>query len=243
LDNGANNISPNDLVSEENPICLGEGSYGKCYLKMYQRIGIYVVENQMPNVHLHSLLREVQIMQTLAHPNIPTVLGIQIKIEPFSIVMQFIGEANVSLTIHKLLQSEHKLQRKDWLKISYNISDALQYMHKQGYLHCDLKSNNIVVSNDHKGFLIDFGKASPVSSPPSKKYISFYPYIAPEVLSGSPCSMKSDIYSLGIVLSQIGLSQNIDGISDIAKICTSKNSSHRPTLVRILASLSAKISN
>jgi serine/threonine-protein kinase len=235
----ANNISKNDLVPKENPVCLGEGSYGKCFLKTYKRLSIQVVEKQISGVDIPDLLKEVQIMQTLVHPNIPTVLGVQLENKPYSIIMEYVGETGSSLTVNKLLQSVHKLGEKEWLKISYNVADALHHMHKKGFLHCDLKGNNIVVSN-HRGYLIDFGKACSVTAPPSKKYTSFYPHIAPEVLSGSPCSKQSDIFSLGTVLSKVGRSQHINVILKIGKECLNNSPYSRPTLVGILSSLATQ---
>lgn len=76
--------------------------------------------------------------------------------------MQFIGN-NLSSTVYDLLrQDDVYLNKRDWMKISFNVADALAHVHKIGYLHCDIKSNNIVVSNG-AGFLIDFGKACPAT--------------------------------------------------------------------------------
>ena len=57
--------------------------------------------------------------------------------------------------------------KKDWVKISHNVADALNHVHKKGFLHCDLKSTNVIVFKK-EDFLIDFGKASPMTSPPVK---------------------------------------------------------------------------
>lgn len=236
---GANNINADELVPPKKTICLGEGSYGKCFLKTYKRLDIQVVEKQMADVNIPELLKEVRIMQTLVHPNIPTVLGVQLENKPYSIIMEFVGKAGSSLTINKLLQNVYKLGKKEWIIISYTVADALNYMHKKGFLHCDLKGNNIVVSN-HRGYLIDFGKACSLTAPLSRKYTSFYPHIAPEVLSGSPCSKQSDVFSLGTVLSKIGSSQNIDVILEISKDCLNNSPHRRPTLVGILSSLATQ---
>ena len=118
-------------------------------------------------------LKEAQIMQVLMHPNIPTVLAVQLEKNLYSIVMEFIGECKCSVIVHKLLQDMLlqkglKLDNRDWIKISYNLPDALGHIHNMGFLHCDLNSNNIVVSNKI-GYIIDFGKASPIHMPSSKK--------------------------------------------------------------------------
>ena len=83
--------------------------------------------------------------------------------------MQFlhVGEANTSFTVHDLLDETKSLVKKDWVKISHNVADALNHVHKKGFLHCDLKSTNVIVFKK-EDFLIDFGKASPMTSPPAK---------------------------------------------------------------------------
>lgn len=94
------------------------------------------------------------------------------------------------------------------MKISLNIANALAHVHKKGYVHCDLKSNNVVFSNG-AGYLIDFGKACRLALPSAKRYNKIYPHIAPEVLHGSPCSKQSDVYPLETVLYKIGKGKQI----------------------------------
>lgn len=238
--NGANQISPRELILDGQSICLGSGSYGRCYLKTYTRLGIQIVEKQICDSSLPDIMKEVQIMQILVHANIPTVIGIQCEAKPFSIIMEYIGDGNSSTTLDKLIKLRSKLGCKDWLSILYNVTDALHYMHTKGFLHCDLKTNNIVLCNN-KGYLIDFGKTRPITSLAAKKYTLHYPHIAPEVLNGSPCTIQSDTYSLGLVFSKIGLSQNIEFIKKIADNCLNGNPSQRSLPIGILAELATNM--
>ena len=118
-------------------------------------------------------------MQALSHKNIPIILGVQIQKSPMSLVIEFIGENDTSLTLSKLLSCDNYqeavknlqnlLTNNDWLIISHILSEALSHIHSKGFLHCDLKSNNVLVSN-RNGYIIDFGKACHSSFPPAKKY-------------------------------------------------------------------------
>ena len=146
MENRVNNISLRDLSTNVEPcISLGEGSFGKCFSKIYKRMGIPVVEKQITDGNIYEIIKEAQIMQALVHPNIPTILRVQIEEPPFSIIMEYLGEANTSFTVHSLLQNTNSLEKEDWVKISYNVADALNHIHKKGFLHCDLKTNNVVV--------------------------------------------------------------------------------------------------
>ena len=177
-------------------------------------------------------------MQEVSHANIPTILGVQLEKKPYSIVMEFIGEQNQSFPVCKLLKM-NVLDGRGWIRISFNVADALFHLHKKGFLHCDLKSNNIIVSNG-KGYLIDFGKVCTITSPSAKKYDKIYPHIAPEVLRGSPCSKQSDIYSLGIVLKKIGAMKCIFTLTNLANKCLSNNPHERITLTGLMTTLSTQ---
>ena len=146
-------------------------------------------------------------MQALTHKNIPTIIA-----------MEFKGDDNTSITVSKLLSHEilHKvkssLTKKDWLIISHDLVDALAHIHSKGFLHCDLKSNNVLVTDNH-GHIIDFGKACNSAFPPAKKYTFHYPHIAPEVLNGTSCSKASDVYSLGKILYEIAKKHGIKTVT------------------------------
>ncbi|XP_029180751.2 dual specificity testis-specific protein kinase 2-like [Acropora millepora] len=178
------------------------------------RLNIKVVEKQSLLYDTKEILKEAQIMQALSHKNIPTILGVQIQKSPMSLVIEFIGEHDTSITLSKLLSCDNYqeavknlqnlLTNNDWLIISHNLAEALSHIHSKGFLHCDdLKSNNVLESN-RNGYIIDFGKACHSSFPPAKKYSISYSHIAPEVLKGSPSSKASDIFSLGKILYKVG---------------------------------------
>ena len=111
----------------------------------FKRLNIKVVEKQSL---LHDT-KEAQIMQALSHKNIPTILGVQIQKSPMSLVIEFIGEHDTSITLRKLLSCDNYqeavknlqnlLTNNDWLIISHNLSEALSHIHSKGFLHCDLQ--------------------------------------------------------------------------------------------------------
>ena len=191
-------------------------------------------------------------MQALTHKNIPAIIGIQVEKEPISLVMEFKGEENTSMTVSKLLSCEdgnetvHKvkssLTTKDWLIIAHDLTDALAHIHSKGFLHCDLKSNNVLVAENH-GHIIDFGKACDSAFPPAKKYTLHYCHIAPEVLNGAPCSKASDIYSLGKILHEVAIKQEIPVLLVNAQKCLDHNPAGRPTTTGLMASLASVICN
>ena len=131
-------------------------------------------------------------MNTLTHASIPHLLGVQIEEKPFSLVMQFLGDEDMeSVTIHQTMPKHLLLSTNEWISVLLDIAEALFHVHIKGFLHCDVKSNNVLVTGK-KGFLIDFGKACLISRPTARKYTSFYNHIATEVLRGQPVSTSCE---------------------------------------------------
>ena len=211
-----------------------------------------VVEKQSLNHNTREMLKEAQIMQALTHKNIPAIIGVQLQKEPISLIIEFKGECETSVTISKLLSCDSDdetiqnvkttLTKNDWLIISHDLTEALSHIHFKGFLHCDLKSNNVLV-NKKRGFIIDFGKACDSSFPTTKRYNVCYPHIAPEVLHGSPCSKPSDIFSLGKIIFKVGVKHNIPLLVSTAQKCLDANPIRRPTTTGIMATLASMISS
>jgi serine/threonine protein kinase len=61
----------------------------------------------------------------------------------------------------------------DWFRVCYDIADALQHIHEKGFLHCDIKTNNVLVSHRKHGYLVDFGKVKQIPYASGKKYAKF----------------------------------------------------------------------
>lgn len=120
--------------------------------------------------------------------------------------------------------------------LCYDITDALNHLHEKEYLHCDLKTNNVLVCKK-KGYLIDFGKVRKIGNLTAKKYSSFYAHIAPEVLNGHPASTASDIYSLGKIIAAIGKNTKYDVLLSTGDMAANPIAHKRPSLLRVLTDL------
>ena len=104
---------------------------------------------------------------------------------------------------HVLYNQKSKQRIKPMLqKISCDIADGLHYLHSQNILHCDLKSQNILVDFSRKSAKItDFGVAVKLTSNSTlSRQSGTYPWMAPEVILDKKTSKASDVYSLGVIL-------------------------------------------
>jgi len=144
--------------------------------------------------------REEEIGLSLNHPCILKLLPVEQKSRPY-IAMEYLE----GQTLSELLKSVHPLPEPDAVKIASRICEALDYMHRAGVIHRDLKPQNIMLCNDGTIRIMDFGIARAQSSR-RLTFVGFTPtmgtpdYMAPEQVRGSRGDERTDIYSLGAIL-------------------------------------------
>ena len=86
---------------------------------------------------------EAQVILELGdHPGIPLLFGVISQQRPVSIMLKFHGNGSESLTLFKATKKRKIAKEDQWKKIFCDVADALQHIHKCGYIHNDLKSNN-----------------------------------------------------------------------------------------------------
>ncbi|POG74125.1 kinase-like domain-containing protein [Rhizophagus irregularis DAOM 181602=DAOM 197198] len=104
-------------------------------------------------------------------------------------------------------QTQNQLLWKERIKIAYDITLALKVIHRENAIHRDLHSGNILYSELNQNWRIsDLGFCGPADKSTESIYGNL-PYIAPEVISGKNTTIKSDIYSIGMLLWEISSGQ------------------------------------
>jgi serine/threonine-protein kinase len=162
---------------------------------------------KVPYLHIESdpagfdrFKREEEIGLQLNHPGILKIIPVQNKSRPYLVMEYLSGQ-----TLSELLKSIRPLPEPDAVKIASRICEALDYMHKQGVVHRDLKPQNIMLCNDGSIRIMDFGIARAQNSR-RLTFVGFTPamgtpdYMAPEQVRGSRGDERTDIYSLGAIL-------------------------------------------
>ncbi|XP_031553520.1 RAF proto-oncogene serine/threonine-protein kinase-like [Actinia tenebrosa] len=204
-------INRDDLTTQKQEDIIGSGSYGTCY-KAYYRGNIPVVIKEFkPLLSKAEVIREataiLNIQKIEHHPCLPLLLGINLNKSPPLLVTQFHGAENdTSHTLSKAIRSKLLKSNEQWLDILIQLVKAVGFIHTRGWIHNDLKENNIVLHKitemEWRPIVIDFGKSVKVleakcCKPKEKNYY----WIAPEVLEGrSPPLQLSDIFSLGFII-------------------------------------------
>ncbi len=96
-------------------------------------------------------------------------------------------------------QAERPVEIDEIMRIFLQVADALVHMHARGYIHADIKPNNIIVARDGTVKIIDFGQSCPVGT--IKERIQGTPdFIAPEQVYCRPLDVRTDVFNFGASL-------------------------------------------
>lgn len=147
---------------------------------------------------LNRFLKESSLLLQLSHPHI--VKGIAYK--SYLGINFFVMDYLDGQSLQELINRQKIILDPDALKITLQTADALQYLHSKGYIHRDLKPANIFI--EQPGIyvkLLDLGLASKLGGPARTGVTSGTPeFMSPEQAQGLKQDVRSDIYSLGIIL-------------------------------------------
>ncbi|MEJ5263412.1 MAG: bifunctional serine/threonine-protein kinase/formylglycine-generating enzyme family protein [Ignavibacterium sp.] len=185
---------------------LGEGGMGIVYkaedTKLKREVAIKFLPHSfnVSEKDKQRLRAEAQVAAGLNHPNIATVYSIEESGDDTFIVMEYV-KGNELRNIIKS-NPDKKIHINDFLNYAIQITDGLNAAHKKGIIHRDIKSSNIMLSDDGRISIMDFGLAHIHGDPMLTKNGSTpgtTAYMSPEQLRGEETDFKSDIWSLGIV--------------------------------------------
>jgi eukaryotic-like serine/threonine-protein kinase len=148
-------------------------------------------------------LQEARSAANLTHPNIVTVYDFGIDSGEIYIVMELAKGSDLKFTI----QSDGPFSIHDGLDLGIQICAGLGYAQRAGIVHCDVKPQNIILTNDRIAKITDFGIARAMSATsnhePTDVVWGSPQYMAPELMAGAIPSPQSDVYSIGAVLYEI----------------------------------------
>ena len=186
---------------------IGAGGMGEVYLAddttLGRKVAIkFLPQRQTANAEFRVRLeREARAAACLNHPNITTVHDIgDIQGQPY-IVMEYVDGPSFT---EKMSGAKFKVE--EGIKIFSDICDALRVAHQAGIVHRDLKPSNIVLNNEEKPKLIDFGLAHIREGGKITRegaVMGTVSYMSPEQVRGEEVDHRTDIWSLGVMLYQI----------------------------------------
>src|SRR5271166_3195325 len=204
-----------ELVNGEDgkPIELGRGAMGVTYkafdVDLRCPVALKVISERYlgdESARLH-FLREARAAASLRHPNVASVLHLGRTGQNYFYAMEFVeGE-----TLENLIKRSGRLELTLALEVASQVAAGLAAVHKQKLVHRDIKPSNIMVSVEEGSTvtakIIDLGLAKPAPDAPSEAAISIPgafagtpEFASPEQFAGVGVDIRSDLYSLGVVL-------------------------------------------
>ncbi len=186
---------------------LGEGGMGVVYKAQDVQLQRLVALKFLPPHVAHDpeekarFIHEAQAASALNHPNICTIYGIEDPPEGLFIAMEYIE----GKTIEKLMGMEPPSIKKI-LDIAIQGCEGLAAAHKKEIIHRDIKSENIMITNEGLVKIMDFGIAKlkgATKLTSSDSTLGTAAFMSPEQAAGEEVDQRSDIFSFGVVLYQL----------------------------------------
>ncbi|XP_031283200.1 somatic embryogenesis receptor kinase 1-like [Pistacia vera] len=189
---------------------IGEGGCSNVYkgcLSSGKPVAVKVLKSYKEAWDDFSL--EVDIISLLKHQNITPLIGVCTEDNNLMLVYDFLPKGSLEESLHGN-NEKFVLAWEVRFKVAVAIAEALNYLHKEclhPVIHRDVKSSNILLSNDFQPQLSDFGLA--VWGPTDSNYmihndvVGTFGYIAPEYFMHGRISDKVDVYSFGVVLLEL----------------------------------------
>ena len=144
-------------------------------------------------------VREAKTASALDHPNICTIFEVGETDDgtPFLAMAYYRGEAL------KQRIASGPLPVADVLDVCLQVASGLEVAHAQGIVHRDVKPSNIIVTSERVAKILDFGLAKPLRDTDLTRpgtVVGTIPYLSPEQVHGEGVDLRTDLWSLGVVL-------------------------------------------
>ncbi|KAF3440618.1 hypothetical protein FNV43_RR18902 [Rhamnella rubrinervis] len=158
---------------------------------------------------LKEFVQEIEIITALNHKNIISLFGFCFEDGNLLLVYDFLSRGSLEENLHGIKKDGNVFGCQERYYVAVGVAEALDYLHsgiKEPVIHKDVKSSNILLSDDFEPQLSDFGLASwALSSSHSTctDVAGTFGYLAPEYFMHGKVSDKIDVYAFGVVLLEL----------------------------------------
>jgi serine/threonine protein kinase len=186
---------------------LGRGGMAKVYygwdVKLERPVAVKVIDERYRYdlAYTKRFVREARAVATWNHPNILQIYHAGDENGIYYFAMEYVRGLDLGQINQRYANAGELLPLADVLRVGRAVASALDYAHLRGVIHRDVKPSNVLVSDDDRIVLADFGLALTVSQGTIGEVFGSPHYISPEQARNSAETVpQSDLYSLGVML-------------------------------------------
>ncbi|KAK6912398.1 Serine-threonine/tyrosine-protein kinase, catalytic domain [Dillenia turbinata] len=195
-----------DLSKLNMGMAFAQGAFGKLYRGTYNNedVAIKLLERPENSPEKEQSMeqqfqQEVMMLANLKHPNIVRFIGACRKPMVWCIVTEYAKGGSVRQFLTR--RQKRSVPLKLAVKQALDVARGMAYVHGLGFIHRDLKSDNLLIAADKSIKIADFGVARiEVQTEGMTPETGTYRWMAPEMIQHRPYNQKVDVYSFGIVL-------------------------------------------
>ena len=180
---------------------IGEGAYGEVFrawdTRLDREVALKLLAAGRASARTtSSIVHEGRLLARVRHPNVVTIYGAETIDNRVGLWMELVR----GRTLEQILKEGTLFSAAEATRIGIDICRAVSAVHGAGLLHRDIKAHNVMLADDGRVVLMDFGTGQEIQAGSSIELAGTPVYLAPEVLFGNPATIQSDIYSIGVLL-------------------------------------------
>lgn len=192
---------------------VSRGAFGQVYSGLFRGEKV-AVKTLLPGTeekeeNVNNFLGEVKIAATLNHPHIVRFIGVSwTSVSDLCVVQEFMVGGDLRSLLDRYEADHHSVGfDREKTKIAMQICSALAYMHSLSppIIHSSLKSRNVLLNGEMEAKVSNFGTLPKRTYKTSTESKNVTLWMAPEVLRGEMYSTDADMFSLGIVMSELDM--------------------------------------
>ncbi|WOL04519.1 receptor protein kinase TMK1-like [Canna indica] len=193
---------------------LGRGGFGVVYKgELHDGTMIAVKRTEsavLRNTGLDEFQAEIAVLSKVRHRHLVSILGYSVEDNESLLVYEYMPQG--ALNRHLFQWKQFQLEPLSWkkrLNIALDVARGIEYLHNfanQSFIHRDLKSANILLTDDYRAKISDFGlaKLAPDGNDSvATKLAGTFGYLAPEYAVTGKVTTKVDVFSYGVVLMEL----------------------------------------
>jgi serine/threonine-protein kinase len=184
---------------------IGCGAFGQVYRARDTLLDRDVALKLLPagrpagDPRARSIIEEGRLLARVRHPNVVTIHGAERIGDEVGISMELV----TGQTLEQLLVQGRRFTPAEAVAIGIQLCHAVSAVHEAGLLHRDIKAHNVMLAEGGRLVLMDFGTGWDLSDASSAALAGTPLYLAPELLGGAEPSVRSDIYSVGVLMHRV----------------------------------------